>query len=208
MTDQPIVLSPAQATQTLSTDAENARRGAAKEGQPLLTPPVQAGLVPRRWGVDTGEAAPDNTFYAKSFVPDDADSVIPKDAPIGWIRDTDGHLWDAVSVGGLTVEAEGAGRYFVRAYSPHGLKTLSIHTADRARAEAHLEHIALHLSEAKGLIEFIDGEEAQGGSQEENQTKGNAAAKAQDNQEGKDEGEGANGASDTSRRRKSNQDSK
>lgn len=154
MTDEPISLSQGQASQTVSTDEANAKRGAALEGEPLASDaPVITGSEPKPWAGDTGEPAPDNTFYAATPSAEVPASVLPDDAPAGWVRDIDGSLWDSATIGGLTVEAEVAGRYFVRAYTPHGLKTLSIHTADRQLASDYLEDIALTIGKAKGFDE-------------------------------------------------------
>jgi len=154
---------PTQAPNTpdLPSDEANDERGAPREGQPV-SEPVKSAFAPHRWGGDSGESAPDNTFYAATPNTAEASSVIPDSAPNGWLRDTDGGLWDVHSINGLAIEAGGDNRYHVKAHTPSGLKTLSSHTQERERAERHLEHIALHISEARGLIEFIqdDAEEA------------------------------------------------
>ena len=154
MTEEPISLSQGQASQTISTDEANTKRGAALEGEPLAADPsALTSPAPPPWAVDTDEPASDNTFYAAVPSAGTPASVLPDDAPAGWVRDIDGSLWDAATVGGLAVEAEVAGRYFVRAYTPHGLKTLSIHTADRQLASDYLEDIALTIGKAKGFDE-------------------------------------------------------
>ena len=161
MTEEPIAITQAQATQTVSTDAANEKNGAALEGAVLDSPPpVVLGSAPKTWGADgTGENAVDNTFYYKAPVYN-AGSIIPSSAPAGWVRDTDGSLWDAKSITGLTIESEGAGRYFVRAHTASGLKTLSIHTAHRSLAEAHLESAAYRIAGAKGFYPGVGEEEA------------------------------------------------
>jgi len=156
LTSEPITLTQAQASQLQSTDALNAARGAAAEGRANTAEAVPPAFTPRRFGADTGEAEPDNTFYAKVFEAESATSQIPGTAPNGWLRDTDGGLWDVHSITGLAIEAADAGRYYVKAHTPSGLKTLSSHTAERVRAERHLEHLALHISESRGLIVFED----------------------------------------------------
>jgi hypothetical protein len=118
----------------------------AAEGEALPVPPAPF-LARVAWASDDR----DSTEQQEAVSPPkpEAVSIIAKDGPAGWLRDTEGNLWDVHSVAGLEVVHEnydGVARHKVLAHTACGMKTLFLQSGGPEAAEAYREEIAAKIA--------------------------------------------------------------